>query len=150
MAKLSNIDAAYEYLKEKKKSAALNDIWTAIAKNNLELNENKGKLLATLYSDLVLDNRFSLTADGKWALSSNMKYDDVKKHYDYVASVDLDQDLDHLEEEKTEKNSFDEVNDDNNDLDDETDKFTDIDEDEDDEHFVLDLGEDSYGNGDEK
>jgi len=149
MAKLSNIDAAYEYLKEKKKSAALNDIWTAIAKNSKELNDNKAKLLATLYSDLVLDNRFSLTTDGKWALSSNMKYDDVKKHYDYVASVDLDQDLDQLEEEKTAKDSIDDVNDDSNDVDD-TDKFTEIDEDEDDEHFVLDLGEDSYGNGDEK
>jgi len=157
MAKLSNIDAAYEYLKEKKDSAEFNEIWNSIASNINSDNENKGKLLANLYSDLVLDNRFSLTADGKWALRSNMSYEDIKKNYDYVSAFDLDQDFDDIEETVVEEDTENSTTDNQNtslrgheeDVDDNT-TFVEIDEDEDDEHFVLEMDEDSYGDGDEK
>jgi len=155
MAKLSNIDAAYEYLKTKKDSAEFNEIWNAIAGHINADNEQKPKLLANLYSELVLDNRFSLTSDGKWALRSNMNYEDVKKHYDYVTVFDLDQDFDDLDDttmddvdgdSKIAKRHDDDTHFDISDAD--------LIEDEDDDgvevHFEEVDDEDSYGDGDDK
>ncbi|ATZ18475.1 DNA directed RNA polymerase subunit delta [Williamsoniiplasma somnilux] len=81
MAKLSNINAAYEFLKAKKNKAKFEDISKAVLKQNKIESNQKDTALASLYSSLVLDNRFSLTPDGSWALKGNLKFEDVKKQY---------------------------------------------------------------------
>lgn len=82
MSKLSNIDLAYEYLKHKNDSAQFKEIWTYIETKSTQDHADKTALMASLYSGLVCDNRFSLTPEGSWALKNNLKFENVKKQYD--------------------------------------------------------------------
>ncbi|WP_339030028.1 MULTISPECIES: DNA-directed RNA polymerase subunit delta [unclassified Spiroplasma] len=84
MSKLSPINLAYDYLSQCKDDASFEDIWNTISKEIHGDNDSKNEIIAELYSDLVLDNRFALTSDGKWGLREYLKFDDVKKQYEYV------------------------------------------------------------------
>ncbi|WP_338983444.1 DNA-directed RNA polymerase subunit delta [Spiroplasma endosymbiont of Othius punctulatus] len=70
--------------KSKEDTVSFEKIWTEISKDMKLSKTQKNDLLADLYSDLVLDNRFALTADGNWALRKNLKLDEIKKQYDYL------------------------------------------------------------------
>jgi DNA-directed RNA polymerase subunit delta len=82
--KLSNIDIAYEFLKQKNDASKFDEIWESVSKTIGAPVKNKNSVIAELYSDLVLDNRFSLTPEGTWALRENVKFEDIKKQYAYV------------------------------------------------------------------
>ncbi|WP_036256386.1 DNA-directed RNA polymerase subunit delta [Mesoplasma syrphidae] len=82
--KLSNIDIAYEFLKQKNDASKFDEIWNSVAEVIGAAGKNKNSVIAELYSDLVLDNRFSLTPEGTWALRENVKFEDIKKQYAYV------------------------------------------------------------------
>ncbi len=81
MAKLSNIEVALEFLRAKKTKVKFNDMCKVVSKEKKVEASQKTSVMASLYSALVLDNRFALTPDGSWALKSNLKYEDVKKQY---------------------------------------------------------------------
>lgn len=79
MTKLSNIDIAYEYLKKKKDRASFLELWAEIEKNTSQEDVDKRMLMASLYTALVCDNRFSLTPENDWGLSDQIKDNDLKK-----------------------------------------------------------------------
>ena len=81
MAKLTNIELVHQYLHNVKKPASLNEIWDAISSQIVSQKKDKISVMADLYGDLVLDNRFALTSDNLWALSGSPKVEDVKKQY---------------------------------------------------------------------
>ncbi|ATZ16960.1 DNA directed RNA polymerase subunit delta [Williamsoniiplasma luminosum] len=87
MSKLSNIDLAYEFLQEKKTPVKFNEIWKNISKKQVQEHQDLNAVMANLYASLITDNRFALAQDGSWALSSNMKIDDVKKQYDNLNTI---------------------------------------------------------------
>ncbi|ATZ16111.1 DNA-directed RNA polymerase subunit delta [Entomoplasma freundtii] len=103
MTKLSNIDIAYEYLKEKKDRADFKELWEIVIQKIGRSLPNENALMAGLYSSLVCDNRFSLTPDGAWALRNNSKFEDIKKQYKNVIILKddaLDEDFDEDETTK--------------------------------------------------
>ncbi|AGM25779.1 DNA directed RNA polymerase subunit delta [Spiroplasma syrphidicola EA-1] len=138
------LDLVYDYLKNSQQSDTFENIWNEIAsKSDITVHGNsKEDIIAELYTDLVLDNRFVLTSEGMWALRELIKYDDIKKQYDYTdqfetteefEDIDLDEEYED-EEDLIDSLEFDEdVEDDN---DDETEDFVEID--------VDDLGETDY------
>ncbi|PPE06025.1 DNA-directed RNA polymerase subunit delta [Williamsoniiplasma lucivorax] len=81
MSKMTNIDLAYEFLKEKNNSVKFNEIWKNISEKMSQNHQDLNAVMANLYAALITDNRFALTQDGSWALSSNMKVEDVKRQY---------------------------------------------------------------------
>ncbi|AXK50909.1 DNA-directed RNA polymerase subunit delta [Spiroplasma alleghenense] len=95
--KLSNIEMAYEYLKNNKESANFEEIWNSIANEIHEDNVKKNEIIAELYTDLVLDNRFALTSSGEWGLRDYLKFDDVKKQYDYVDKFETTEEFEDLD-----------------------------------------------------
>lgn len=82
MQSLSNIDLAYEFLKKRKNPVKLMVIWDAIKDKAVNHKNDENEAIADLYSDLVLDVRFALSAKCEWGLSDDSKIEDVKKKYD--------------------------------------------------------------------
>ncbi|QHX37057.1 DNA-directed RNA polymerase subunit delta [Spiroplasma sp. BIUS-1] len=99
MSKLSPINLAYQYLNERKDNASFEDIWNTISREISGDNDSKNEIIAELYSDLVLDNRFALTSDGKWGLRDYLKFDDVKKQYEYIDKFETTEEFDDLDTE---------------------------------------------------
>lgn len=130
MTKLSNIDIAYEFLKAKNNKAKFDEICKAVFKQNKVEEPQKNMIMASLYSSLVLDNRFSLTPDGSWALRSNLKFEDVKKQY---ANLIIEATKKKVKPKDEEEHLEDEEDLDSDDLDDDEDIEEDEDEDEEDE-----------------
>ncbi|ASP28741.1 DNA directed RNA polymerase subunit delta [Spiroplasma corruscae] len=97
MHKTSPIELAYKYLTSVKDNMSFEDIWNAISREIEANNERKNEIIAELYSDLVLDNRFALTSDGKWALRDYLKFEDVKKQYEYVDKFETTEEFDDLD-----------------------------------------------------
>lgn len=121
MSKLSNIDIAYEYLKEKKDRADFKELWSVVIQKIGTGLPNENALMAGLYSSLVCDNRFSLTPNGAWALRNHAKFEDVKKQYSNIANLKddtLDEDFEDDETTKfyndTQEGDFDTYSKDNN------------------------------------
>lgn len=108
MAKSTTIELAYEYLKDVKDNASFEDIWNAISKDIHGDNDNKNEIIAELYSDLVLDNRFALTAEGRWGLRDFLKFDDVKKQYDYIDKFETTEEFEDIDS-YLDNNGFDET-----------------------------------------
>lgn len=137
MAKLSNVEIVYQFLQDKPEGIEFNTIWNEIVPQIHADNEDKSRLIADLYADMVLDNRFGLTSDGKWALKSSLSLDDVKRKYDFVDSFDYDADFDDIDEE---------------DLDHEGESTTEDEDDgpteDDDDDSTVFSGEDSYDDND--
>ncbi|AHI53377.1 DNA-directed RNA polymerase subunit delta [Spiroplasma culicicola] len=97
MANIPTIDLAFEYLQKNKGDASFEDIWNSISKDIVGSNEDKNEIIAELYSDLVLDNRFALTSDGKWGLRDYLKFDDIKKQYDYVDKFETTEEFEDID-----------------------------------------------------
>ncbi|ARU90866.1 DNA directed RNA polymerase subunit delta [Spiroplasma clarkii] len=135
MAQISTIEMAYNFLRTTHGDASFEDIWNAISKDIHGSNHRKNEIIAELYSDLVLDNRFALTAEGKWGLRDYLKFDDIKKQYDYIDKFDTTEEFSDLDNTQAlDPDSFDEDEDEDDDDDyDSLDDFeVDIDEDFDD------------------
>ncbi|WP_238336028.1 DNA-directed RNA polymerase subunit delta [Spiroplasma citri] len=72
---------------------------------------SKEDVIAELYTDLVLDNRFVLTSEGMWGLREFLKYDEIKKQYDYTDQFETteefeDIDLDDEDEDENEEEAL--------------------------------------------
>lgn len=107
MIKLSNIDIAYEYLKEKKESTTFLELVELVMKNPTNKGIEKTKLMTSLYTTLVCDNRFSLTTDGLWALRSNPKIEDIKKQLaGTLKTIDSNEDEENTDEDEDEFTSL--------------------------------------------
>ncbi|WP_425378382.1 DNA-directed RNA polymerase subunit delta [Spiroplasma endosymbiont of Polydrusus pterygomalis] len=108
------LELLYSYLKKKKRSDTFENIWNDIAsKSDVTVRgASKGDVIAELYTDLVLDNRFVLTSEGMWGLRDFLKYDEINKQYDYTdqfettkefEDIDLNEEV---EEESDEEESL--------------------------------------------
>lgn len=129
------LELVYSYLKKKKSSDTFENIWNDIAsKSDVTVQgASKEDVIAELYSDLVLDNRFVLTSEGMWGLREFLKYDEIKKQYDYTDQFETteefeDIDLDDEEESLIDTLDFDDTLDDD---DNEEDYFVKIEVDDD-------------------
>ncbi|AOG61064.1 DNA directed RNA polymerase subunit delta [Spiroplasma helicoides] len=153
MANIPTIELAYNFLQSSKGDASFEDIWNSIKNDIADVNKSKNELIAELYSDLVLDNRFALTSEGKWGLRDYLKFDDIKKQYDYIDKFETTEEFDDIDYSNTD--SYDD-SDTTNKIDASKLKLSidddyDEDEEEDDEDFddsdelsLTDLGEDDY------
>ncbi|WP_425380232.1 DNA-directed RNA polymerase subunit delta [Spiroplasma endosymbiont of Stenodema calcarata] len=134
------LELVYSYLRKKDGSDTFENIWNDIAsQSDVSVHgTSKEDVIAELYTDLVLDNRFVLTSEGMWGLRQFLKYDDIKKQYDYTdqfetteefEDIDLDEEEDEEEESLIETLDFDDtLDEDDNDDDD----FVEIEVDDDD------------------
>nr|VZK64983.1 DNA-directed RNA polymerase subunit delta [Mycoplasma feriruminatoris] len=100
-------------------------------------------VIADLYGDMVLDNRFALTTDNLWALSSNSSVENIKKQYDdFINSSDHKHKYDDSDEELTIDDEM--LLDEDYDNDDFTRELDDFDEDFDDTDQTYIDDEDEY------
>ncbi|AKU80297.1 DNA directed RNA polymerase subunit delta [Spiroplasma turonicum] len=158
MHKTSPIELAYSYLSSVKNNMSFEDIWNSISREIEASNERKNEIIAELYSDLVLDNRFALTADGKWGLRDYLKFEDVKKQYEYVDKFETTEEFDDLDPFQTsELYDFDTDTGESvkkaklrldSEIDTDDDISLDLNDDEDFDDFDEDFEEDDYGDGD--
>ncbi|KNG79447.1 DNA-directed RNA polymerase subunit delta [Mycoplasma sp. HU2014] len=81
MNKKTNLNLVYDYLVVTKKPTTLLNIWNQISKDVVSQKKDEMSVIADLYGDMVLDNRFALTSDGLWALSADPEIEDIKKQY---------------------------------------------------------------------
>lgn len=133
MAQQTIIEMAYIFLRQNKGDASFEDIWNTISKEIHEDNDKKNIIIAELYSDLVLDNRFALTSEGKWGLRDYLKFEDIKKQYSYVDKFETTEEFDDLDQiQNMDADAFDD------DDDDDDDDYSDYDEDEDDDDDTYD------------
>ena len=135
------LELVYSCLKKKGGSDTFENIWNEIASQSdvTVHGTSKEDVIAELYTDLVLDNRFVLTSEGMWGLREFLKYDDIKKQYDYTDQFETteefeDIDLDEEEEDEDEETLIDTLDfDDTLDEDDnEEDNFVEIEVEDDD------------------
>lgn len=157
---MSPTELAFNFLKGLKQDASFEDIWNAIAHNIHQADENKEEIIAELYTDLVLDNRFALTSNGTWGLRDYLKFEDVKKQYDYVDKFETTEEFDDIGVETA---VFETESDDTNEnlsrisnkltneglYEDDEEEEEDDDEDEEDDDFDDGFNEDSYNDIDE-
>ncbi|KAF0851073.1 MAG: DNA-directed RNA polymerase subunit delta [Spiroplasma poulsonii] len=108
------LELVYLCLKKKGGSDTFENIWNEIASQSAVIvhGTSKEDVIAELYTDLVLDNRFVLTSEGMWGLREFLKYDDIKKQYDYTDQFETteefeDIDLDEEEEDEEEESLID-------------------------------------------
>ncbi|AHI57634.1 hypothetical protein P344_01345 [Spiroplasma mirum ATCC 29335] len=123
------LELVYEYLKKIKHSDTFENIWNAIAVNDISVQgHSKEDVIAELYTDLVLDNRFVLTSEGMWGLRELLKYDEIKKQYDYTDQFETTEEFEDidLDEEEDEGDLSDQL-----DFDDDDEDLTEIDLDDD-------------------
>ncbi|MFU0251799.1 DNA-directed RNA polymerase subunit delta [Spiroplasma sp. Moj] len=102
------LELVYSYLKKKKNSDTFENIWNDIASKSVVTVQGASKedVIAELYTDLVLDNRFVLTSEGMWGLREFLKYDEIKKQYDYTDQFETTEEFEDidLDEEDEEEN----------------------------------------------
>ena len=73
----------YETLNKKAAKKDFEEIWDLIAdKIVFAPNTKQDEVVGDLYADLVLDDRFVTTKDGKWALKSHLKFDEIQDQYE--------------------------------------------------------------------
>ncbi|ADK69402.1 DNA-directed RNA polymerase subunit delta [Mycoplasma mycoides subsp. mycoides] len=101
MSKVRNLDLVYSYLQSTKTPSSLNEIWKSISKDIISQKKDEISVIAGLYGDMVLDNRFALTTDNLWALSSNSSVENIKKQYDDFIITDHKHRYSDLDEELT-------------------------------------------------
>ena len=105
MSNRSMTDVAYQLLSKKKNSVAFNKLWDEVSQI-MGYSENVAdRKIASFYTAMMLDSRFTSLSNNKWALRSRHTYNET--HYDTSAIVlddDSSEDLDELD-------SFEEDND---------------------------------------
>ena len=90
MSSRSMTDLAYELMKKKKKEIPFNKIWDDVSKV-MGLNETQAmNKIASFYSSLMLDPRFTLLPDNKWDLRERHTYNET--HIDTSSLVIDDED----------------------------------------------------------
>lgn len=106
-------DVAYEIMKKEKTVAVFGQLWQEVSKT-LGLSEvQTTNKIASFYSALMLDTRFTLLADNKWDLRERHKY--TETHIDTSAiliddedySEDIDIDFEDSDEDEKESNNSD-------------------------------------------
>lgn len=106
-------DVAYEIMKKEKTVAVFGQLWQKVSKT-LGLSEvQTTNKIASFYSALMLDTRFTLLADNKWDLRERHKY--TETHIDTSAiliddedySEDIDIDFEDSDEDEKESNNSD-------------------------------------------
>lgn len=113
MSSRSMTDVAYEIMKKEKTVAVFGQLWQEVSKV-LGLNEvQTTNKIASFYSALMLDTRFTLLADNKWDLRERHKY--TETHIDTSAILiddedeeytdDNDSDFEDAEEDEKEENN---------------------------------------------
>ncbi|UKS53796.1 DNA-directed RNA polymerase subunit delta [Mycoplasma feriruminatoris] len=143
MSKVRNLDLVYSYLQSTKTPSSLNEIWKSISKDIISQKKDEISVIADLYGDMVLDNRFALTTDNLWALSSNSSVENIKKQYDdFINSSDHKHKYDDSDEELTIDDEM--LLDEDYDNDDFTRELDDFDEDFDDTDQTYIDDEDEY------
>ena len=106
-------DVAYEIMKKEKTVAVFGQLWQEVSKT-LGLSEvQTTNKIASFYSALMLDTRFTLLADNKWDLRERHKY--TETHIDTSAILiddedeeytdDNDSDFEEAEEDEKEENN---------------------------------------------
>lgn len=106
-------DVAYEIMKKEKTVAVFGQLWQKVSKT-LGLSEvQTTNKIASFYSALMLDTRFTLLADNKWDLRERHKY--TETHIDTSAILiddedeeytdDNDSDFEDAEEDEKEENN---------------------------------------------
>lgn len=113
MSSRSMTDVAYEIMKKEKTVAVFGQLWQEVSKT-LGLSEvQTTNKIASFYSALMLDTRFTLLADNKWDLRERHKY--TETHIDTSAILiddedeeytdDNDSDFEEAEEDEKEENN---------------------------------------------
>ncbi|WP_374695979.1 DNA-directed RNA polymerase subunit delta [Spiroplasma endosymbiont of Polydrusus formosus] len=97
------------YLKKKKRSDTFENIWNDIASKSYVTvhGSSKEDVIAELYTDLVLDNRFVLTSKGMWGLREFLKYDEIKKQYDYTDKFETTEEFEDIDLNKEDEEESD-------------------------------------------
>jgi DNA-directed RNA polymerase subunit delta len=154
MATMSPIELAFTFLRSAKKDSSFEDIWNAISQDINGDSLDKDDVIAELYTELVLDNRFALTANGTWGLRDYLKLEDVKKQYDYVDKFETTEEFDEMGGETTVFSDSEDTNENLNRIsnklsndglyDDDDDEEDEEDEEDDDDDFDDGLLEDSF------
>lgn len=98
MSNRSMTDVAYQLLSKKKNSVTFNKLWDEVSQI-MGYSENVAeRKIATFYTSMMLDNRFTSLGNNKWDLRSRHTYNET--HFDTSAIVledDNTEDLDDLE-----------------------------------------------------
>ncbi|MDD2591286.1 MAG: DNA-directed RNA polymerase subunit delta [Erysipelotrichaceae bacterium] len=106
MSSRSMTDIAYELMKKDKKEAVFSQLWQEVSKT-LGLSETQTvKKIASFYSALMLDTRFTLLADNKWDLRERRRYNE--SHVDTSSILIDDEDEEYDEDYEEEDDSDDE------------------------------------------
>ncbi|MEA5026835.1 DNA-directed RNA polymerase subunit delta [bioreactor metagenome] len=89
MSSRSMADIAYEIMKKKKKDVPFSKLWEEVSQT-MGLTETQAmNKIASFYSSLMLDTRFTLLADNKWDLRERHTYNET--HID-TSSLVIDDD----------------------------------------------------------
>ncbi|MCQ4953729.1 DNA-directed RNA polymerase subunit delta, partial [Holdemania filiformis] len=115
MSNRSMTDVAYQLLSKKKNSVTFNKLWDEVSQI-MGYSENVAeRKIASFYTSMMLDNRFTSLGNNKWDLRSRHTYNET--HFDTSAIVledDNNDELDELdsfeEEAEVEKVPFEETN----------------------------------------
>ncbi len=89
MSNHSMTDIAYEMLSKRKRAVPFQKIWEEVCKKMNFDEEKAKKKIASFYSDLMLDTRFTSMTDNKWDLSARHTFDE--NHVD-TTGIELEDD----------------------------------------------------------
>ena len=85
MSNRSMTDVAYQLLSKKKNSVAFNKLWDEVSQI-MGYSENVAdRKIASFYTAMMLDSRFTSLSNNKWDLRSRHTYNET--HYDTSAIV---------------------------------------------------------------
>ena len=115
MSNRSMTDVAYQLLSKKKNSVTFNKLWDEVSQIMGYTENVAERKIASFYTSMMLDNRFTSLGNNKWDLRSRHTYNET--HFDTSAIVledDNNDELDELdsfeEEAEVEKIPFEETN----------------------------------------
>ena len=96
MSNRSMTDVAYQLLSKKKNSVTFNKLWDEVSQI-MGYSENVAeRKIASFYTSMMLDNRFTSLGNNKWDLRSRHTYNET--HFDTSAIVLEDDNIDELDE----------------------------------------------------
>ncbi len=94
----SNIEIAYEFVKERNTKVPFKEIWDKIKEVTNMDAETEARELGRFYTNLSLDGRFVTVGENEWDLRSHKKFEevhidmnDVYKDVEEIDEADLDQ-----------------------------------------------------------
>ena len=116
MSNRSMTDVAFQLLSKKKNSTTFNKLWDEVSQI-MGYSENVAeRKIASFYTSMMLDNRFTSLGNNKWDLRSRHTYNET--HFDTSAIVIEDDNSDELDEldsfeehRENDKHSFDDNDD---------------------------------------